>query len=592
MDEVTIAVSTTQQPTKGERTASIRNGLLCAAVIAVCWLVVWPFGNTPSIDDFSYAKTALEFARTGHFVYNGWATAMLGWQIPWGALFIKLFGFSFNILRVSMLPIDMATVLLFHRILCRFGIASQNAMVGALTLVLSPVCLPMVATYMTDMPGLFVILLCIYMCQRAVAASSDRAAILWLCFATFVNIAGGTVRQIAWLGALIMVPSTAWLLRRRRGIKTAGILLWAITFVSVLGCMHWFSLQPYAISGYLSPKTLHPKLVLHLAAQILKALLCLLLLIFPVTVAWFTAGHRLTFKAKVQVAGAVVLLVVIGAVLYQTRKTTGWTMPWLMYFFAGQGAGFPDTFGTMSPRALIWIRILISLLVISPAFFLIARLAEERRSREPDLEHPANSFKTLVVILGPFSLSYLFLLLPSGTFTFIQARYLMGLAPAAIAVPLWLYQKRVGPKLGKISLVALIMFATFSVAGTHDYFSHLRAQVRAIEMLRDAGVSRGFIQVGMENDGWEQVKDDGHMNDPRIRIPNGTYNPSVPEIEPPADCSFGFAGLTPAIKPKYFLNFPPIWCFAPTKYPPVRFTAWLPPFHRAIYVQKLKSDVH
>jgi hypothetical protein len=34
-------------------------------------------------DDFSYIKTALVYAQTGHFVYNGWATAMFGWQIPW-----------------------------------------------------------------------------------------------------------------------------------------------------------------------------------------------------------------------------------------------------------------------------------------------------------------------------------------------------------------------------------------------------------------------------------------------------------------------------------------------------------------------------
>ena len=72
----------------------------------------------PFSDEFSYDKTALEFARTGHILYNGWATAMLGWLIPWGALFIKVFGFSFTGMRLSMLPIDAATVYLFHQILC------------------------------------------------------------------------------------------------------------------------------------------------------------------------------------------------------------------------------------------------------------------------------------------------------------------------------------------------------------------------------------------------------------------------------------------------------------------------------------------
>ncbi len=208
------ALTTTRVPTENdERSDSIRNGLLCALAVAVCVLIANPVVNMPYIDEFSYAKTALEFARTGHIVYNGWATAMLGWQIPWGALFIKIFGFSFTVVRFSMLPIAMVTVYLFHQILRRFGINPGNAVLGALTMALSPLFLPLAASYMTDVPGLLVILACIYMCQRAVAARTDQAAIMWLCSAMVVNVAGGTVRQIAWLGALVMVPSTAWLLR-------------------------------------------------------------------------------------------------------------------------------------------------------------------------------------------------------------------------------------------------------------------------------------------------------------------------------------------------------------------------------------------
>ena len=83
-----------------------------------------------------------------------------------------------------------------------------GANIGALTVGLSPIFLPMAASYMTDVAGLFVIVLCLYLCQRAAAARSDRAAVLWLCCAAISNVVGGTVRQICWLGALVMVPST------------------------------------------------------------------------------------------------------------------------------------------------------------------------------------------------------------------------------------------------------------------------------------------------------------------------------------------------------------------------------------------------
>ena len=106
---------------------SRRNALLCALLVGACVLLAFPVATTAASDDFSYSKTALEFARTGHFRYNGWATAMLGWQIAWGAFFIKLFGFSFTCLRLSTAPVAMATVYLLHQILVRFRIRSHNA---------------------------------------------------------------------------------------------------------------------------------------------------------------------------------------------------------------------------------------------------------------------------------------------------------------------------------------------------------------------------------------------------------------------------------------------------------------------------------
>src|SRR6185437_4578835 len=123
----------------GENSHSPRNALFCVFTVLVCALLTNPVANMPFSDEFSYDKTALQFAHTGHIFYNGWATAMLGWLIPWGALFIKIFGFSFTVMRLSMLPIDAAAVYLFHQILRRFGINPRNAIFGTLAFALSPI---------------------------------------------------------------------------------------------------------------------------------------------------------------------------------------------------------------------------------------------------------------------------------------------------------------------------------------------------------------------------------------------------------------------------------------------------------------------
>src|SRR5438309_5669618 len=239
---------------------SQRNGLICACIVAACVLVTYPVAEMGFQDDWSYIRTALEFARTGHFVYNGWATAMLGWIIPWSAVFIKIFGFSFTLVRLSMLPVTMACIYLFHASLVRFGIRDRNAVLGALTVGLSPIFLPMAAGYMTDVAGLFVIVLCLYLCQRAAAARSDRAAVLWLCCAAISNVVGGTVRQICWLGALVMVPSTVWLLRKRRGGIATGISLWGVSILGVLACLHWWNSQRYSVPAHI----LHGRVTAHM----------------------------------------------------------------------------------------------------------------------------------------------------------------------------------------------------------------------------------------------------------------------------------------------------------------------------------------
>src|SRR3974390_3019231 len=110
-----------REQAKGQGHA-IRSGLIAVLVFAACFWAAWPIAEMGFDDDWSYIKTAQIFAGTGHFVYNGCARLMLGWEIPWGALFILLFGFSFTAVKLSTFPIALASLLLFHAIQVRFGI--------------------------------------------------------------------------------------------------------------------------------------------------------------------------------------------------------------------------------------------------------------------------------------------------------------------------------------------------------------------------------------------------------------------------------------------------------------------------------------
>jgi hypothetical protein len=221
--------------------------LFCALAVLVCELISRPYANMGICDDGPYILIAKNLAATGHIHYNGWSAAMLCWQLYLGAALIKVFGFSFTTVRMSTLLVALATAFLLQRTLARCGISERNSVIGTLALVLSPLYLLLSATFMSDIHGLFAIVACFYGCLRALQASKDRAAIGWLCFAVAVNVACGTSRQLAWLGVLVMVPCTLWLLRGRRRVLLAGVAATVVGILCILGCMLWLKHQPYIL---------------------------------------------------------------------------------------------------------------------------------------------------------------------------------------------------------------------------------------------------------------------------------------------------------------------------------------------------------
>ena len=117
--------------------------ILCTLLLALCTLAAYPFVEMGSNDDFAYVRSAKALAETGHFIYFGWSSAMLGWQLALGALFIKLFGFSFTVTRVSILVVALATTFLLQRTFVHLGLRQANATFATLTLVLSPLFIPL-----------------------------------------------------------------------------------------------------------------------------------------------------------------------------------------------------------------------------------------------------------------------------------------------------------------------------------------------------------------------------------------------------------------------------------------------------------------
>jgi hypothetical protein len=561
--------------------------LLCAFALLFCSVITHPVAETGMNDDGPYIRSAQLLAQTGHVVYNGWATAMLGWQLFLGALFAHLFGPSFTAIRASTLLVAIATAFLTHRTLVRAGVNTRNATLGTLALVLSPLFLPLAFSFMSDIGGLFCIVLCFYACLRALQAKADWAMLGWLVFAATSNALGGTVRQIAWLGVLVIFPSTVWLLRQRRGVVLTGLLLYSICAVFVVGSLQWFLRQPYSIPEPLIPPDINLSSLNHLVFQLLSMFFTFALLLLPILISFapvLTLREKFT-RDRLIAGGVLCLLAFLFFVTRQPQDQPYFFAPYLGNYLSLHG--LVDGMPIMGNRPLVLspaVRVLLTIFVflLLNCFFIFLLVS---RGLKHSLGVPSEiSGKSLQILFMPFLIAYVALLVPRGLSGTLFDRYLLPLLPIGLIFLLRLFQNRVGSHLPFISGALLVVFATYAVAGTHDAFSMFRARQAAVVEIRTMGVPATLIDAGFNQNMMTQIDSIGYLNDPRIRVPKTVY---VARFTPyPEDCRPQGDSLTPAVVPGYTLSFDPAACGGLSHFAPVSYRQWLWGETATVYVVK------
>ena len=553
--------------------------------------------ETGLYDDWAYARTVQALAATGHLRYFGASNPLLGVQAFWGALWVWLFGFSFTLLRLTTLPVAAGCALLLYALGRRAGLVPVLSLFGTLVIVLSPIFVPLAASFMTDVYGFFFLLACVYGCVRAVAADEDRvsfgARAAWLTMGAGMGFLGGSARQTVWLAPLVLLPWCALVaLFWQRGpsgrkdaarlAATAGVL-WAAVGGAAFACLRWYAAQPYSLpdnplAGLADVVRRAPFLPADLFAFVLTGLL-LSLPVFAATVrAWREAGRRASV-----IVWAVVLLVCLGGpfVRFGDRAFA----PWARNFVTRWGVSLPNetligTRGQTLPF-VVWavlsltVYVLLATLLIAAGTYLWERRGEVKRLASRHAALPAPTL-TVCGAFALFAAVYLPPLAPRAAQGNVFDRYVLLVLPAVTIPVLLFHQRRVGPALSLWAWGTLAVFGVYSVATTHDYLAMSRARLQAASALMAAGVPRTQIVAGVEFDGWTQIEANGYVNDPRIVVPPGAYHPRGADGEMgQADDLFWFLPWTPAITPRYVIALSPSQSLLPSSFAPVRYARWL-----------------
>ncbi len=543
--------------------------IFCALAVLLCEIISRPYANMGISDDGPYILMAQHLASTGHFAFNGWAAPMLGWQLYLGAAFIKLFGFSFTTVRMSTLLVAIVLAFVLQRALVLAGIMERNATLATLAFVLSPLYLMLSVTYLTDIFGLFAIVVCLYGCLRALKASTEGATVAWLCFAVATNAVFGTARQIAWLGVLVMVPSTLWLLRAQRRVFLAGSSATFAGVLFVLVCLDWLKHQQYAVAEHLIPESysiVHGVWALTLSfVDISFFLLAIVILFFsqllklrPRTIVLLFAlfvGYCFVAIRPSHIRGYFPLepiLSIWGNVhgIFEYTHVKG-ELP----IFLGKGVQILLTFTSFGGLAGL----------------IVSFLHNRRRVPAVD-SNTMLCWTQLEILLAPFTLAYCLLLFPRATAAGVDDRYMLALLVVALLCLVRHYQDHIQSRIPVAGVFMVGITGIYGMVTVHDAFAFYRARVDIAGELRAAGIPDTAVDNGWEYNLGVELQHANHLNDPHLKTAKNGYIPPPPL---PADaCSMLMYVATPHIHPLYGASFDPNACYGLAPLAPVHFSRW------------------
>jgi hypothetical protein len=564
--------------------------VFCAITFMLCEAVSRPFAEMGVCDDWSYIRTAQLLAQTGHIRYNGWAATMVGWQLYPAAALLKLFGFSFTAARLSTFLVAVLTTFLIQRTFVRAGINERNATIGTLAIVLTPLYMALSVTFMTDLPGLFAIVICLYGCLRALQASSSASATRWVCFAALTNTVFGTSRQISWLGVLVMVPCTLWLLRRHRRTLVAGGLATLLSWASIAMSLHWLNRQLYIIPEHLFFKIEGLGQLRHMAKGLGGVVLDVPFLILPIVAAYLIVLRRKDrqFWSVLGVCGlgfAVIfvwLRVAVGPGLILEPILGDWVTPMARYgIFILESPG-PIVLGHTIRVLLTAVTGVATLCVIAFLWGIRQRgVRDEIGAQQVEVSRltaSSVSWDQILLLVGPFAVTYFLLLIPRSSVQLLD-RYLLAFLVLAGLCLLRAFQDFVQPHLPAVTKVLVGVVAIYSIGATHDMFAFYRARIAVANEVRAAGIQPSAFDGDLEYNGWEELLQGGYVHDRKMVNPPDSDAPMAPYRgwsctgEGKLYWYFGFR--FPHFSPRYGLSFDPDACSGRTALAPVSYFRWL-----------------
>jgi hypothetical protein len=453
--------------------------LWCAAVA-----LANPIGDFPLNDDWAYGQNARALAVENRLYFSDWPAMTLMAHTLWGALFCKIFGFSFTVLRFSTLLMGLLGLVGFYQLLKWAGL-SRHMMFGlTLLLAFNPFWFLLANSYMTDVPFLATLFWSTLFFLKTI----EKPAFGTLLAATFFALWACFIRQLG-----LFVPGVFLLLllyyqpiNWRNALY--AVLPAAVCFASMQAFTGWLRQTGQLSEAYRGIEDLwrsvmdNQELFTAVVQRSGIVLMTLGLFLLPLLIS--------TFRKEINFRKPAVWLLLLPAAYCVWR---GWLYFPVGNIFYNFGLGpklVKDAFWGVNADPILpngWFLCLKMAAAIGAGLLMLSLLPKGTTTeRQGVMRKFSLGFCLLYwvfVCLNPLLLDrYLFVLLP-----FILL--LLGISTE---------------RFSKYGIALWVVMALFSIVATHDYLAWNRARWQAGNQLLEQGVTPKQIDGGFEFNGWHQ----------------------------------------------------------------------------------------
>jgi hypothetical protein len=528
-------------------------------------LLTRPFADLGFDDDWTYAFIALRYAQSGTLQFNGFNEPFTILQAVYGGLLIRMFGFSFDLLRLATIPFAAGCAGLTYLLSRRAELPPRVSLFTAFTATTSPLFLPFAASFMTDVYGCFFFLLCLLFGIYAIDSVKPTHAAAWLLASLAAGHLGGADRQICWVAVVAVLMCFAWRKRQVPSLLFLAALLAIVSAVAIRALMRWYARQPNAFIQIPEWQDLHrireflPSPAIRYGLSTIRFCLPALLL--------FPSLTRLTPRRLGLLIAAALLWMTVG------HRDPNLLAPWMHNIVTASGILIPELWGdkpvVLGPVSQGILTALVVLVIGALVQQGLPRLSSFLRAGWKEMVWAANRTQTFAELLALSVLGCLVIVAvravmrESGSF---GDDYMLPWLPLFLILLLLALYRPDMELNWRLGWTALAVFAAYGIATTHDFYSEARARVGAFERLEMEGIAPRHVDGGLEPVEWTQLMTVGYTCNPSARPPSG--DPACRNV----------------LDPRYFLAFSAVPDFVPSRFAPEPYRTWLPPYRQQVLI--------